>query len=44
FYAESKRVSNQRIRNELGVDLAFPSYREGLAALLATEAGSGRST
>ncbi|MEM7684467.1 MAG: SDR family oxidoreductase [Paracoccaceae bacterium] len=44
FYAESKRVSNQRIREELGVDLAFPSYREGLAALLAMEADSGRST
>lgn len=34
FYAESKRVSNRRIRQELGVDLAYPTYREGLAALL----------
>ncbi len=35
FYAESKRVRNDRIKSELGVQPAFPSYREGLAALLA---------
>ena len=34
FYGESKRVSNRRIREELGVDLAYPTYREGLAGLL----------
>ena len=34
FYADSKRVSNRRIREELGVRLAYPTYREGLAALL----------
>ncbi len=34
FYADSKRVSNRRIREELGVELAYPSYREGLPALL----------
>lgn len=34
FYGESKRVSNKRIRGELGVRLAFPTYREGLAGLL----------
>lgn len=33
FFADSKRVSNQRIKQELGVRLAYPSYREGLAAL-----------
>lgn len=37
FYAESKRVRNDRIKTELGVRLAYPSYREGLAALLAAE-------
>ncbi len=37
FYAESKRVRNDRIRRDLGVDLLYPSYREGLAALLADE-------
>ena len=33
FYADSKRVSNHRITHELGVKLAYPTYREGLAAL-----------
>lgn len=37
FYAESKRVRNDRIKNELGVRLRYPSYREGLDALLALE-------
>ena len=35
FYAESKRVSNARIKQELGVSLAYPTYRQGLASLLA---------
>ncbi|WP_397542600.1 SDR family oxidoreductase [Roseovarius salis] len=34
FYAESKRVSNRRIREELGVELIYPDYRAGLRALL----------
>ena len=34
FYAESKRVSNKRIREELGITLRYPTYREGLRALL----------
>lgn len=33
FYADSKRVSNARIKEELGVQLGFPTYREGLAAI-----------
>ena len=33
FYSESKRVKNARLKNELGVQLAFPTYREGLKAL-----------
>jgi nucleoside-diphosphate-sugar epimerase len=33
FYADSKRVSNQRIKRELGVKLEYPTYREGLSAL-----------
>lgn len=37
FYGESKRVRNERIRRELGVELLFPTYREGLSALLAGE-------
>jgi nucleoside-diphosphate-sugar epimerase len=38
FYAESKRVRNDRIKDELGVRLIYPDYRHGLAALLAAEA------
>jgi len=35
FYADSKRVKNDRIKSELGVKLRYPTYREGLAALAA---------
>jgi nucleoside-diphosphate-sugar epimerase len=35
FWQESKRVSNRRIREDLKVGLAYPTYREGLRALLA---------
>ena len=37
FYRDNKRVSNARIKEELGVTLAYPNYREGLRALLAKE-------
>lgn len=37
FYAESKRVSNERIKTELGVVLGFPTYREGLRNLSGTK-------
>lgn len=37
FYAESKRVKNDRIKDELGVVLKYPDYRTGLKALLAAE-------
>ncbi|TGD67120.1 SDR family oxidoreductase [Tabrizicola sp. WMC-M-20] len=37
FYSESKRVQNGRIKDELGVQLLYPTYREGLAALLTTD-------
>jgi nucleoside-diphosphate-sugar epimerase len=33
FYGENKRIRNQRIRDELDVVLAYPTYREGLRAL-----------
>ena len=33
FYGENKRVRNRLIREELGVALAYPTYREGLEAL-----------
>jgi nucleoside-diphosphate-sugar epimerase len=38
FYSESKRVRNERIKDELGVQLLYPDYPQGLAALLADEA------
>ncbi|GLQ35448.1 NAD(P)-dependent oxidoreductase [Amylibacter marinus] len=34
FYAESKSVSNDRIKSELGVTLLYPDYKTGLKALL----------
>ena len=34
FWAESKRVSNARIKADLSVELAYPTYREGLSALM----------
>ena len=37
FYEECKRVRNQRMKDELGVSLTYPTYREGLKALLAEE-------
>lgn len=33
FYDDNKRVSNRRMKEALGVELAFPTYREGLAAI-----------
>ena len=37
FYAESKRVRNDRIKQELGVQLLYPDYQSGLQALLRSE-------
>jgi nucleoside-diphosphate-sugar epimerase len=39
FYTESKRVKNDRIKRDLGVKLLYPTYREGLKALLPGTAG-----
>ncbi|MCA0305053.1 MAG: SDR family oxidoreductase [Proteobacteria bacterium] len=33
FYAESRRVRNDRMKRELGVVLRYPTYREGLRAI-----------
>ncbi|MBV8850568.1 MAG: SDR family oxidoreductase [Methylobacteriaceae bacterium] len=35
FYSSNKRVSNRRMKEELGVRLTYPTYREGLRALAA---------
>jgi nucleoside-diphosphate-sugar epimerase len=37
FYADNKRIRNERLRQELGVALQFPTYREGLRAILADQ-------
>ncbi|MEB8388968.1 SDR family oxidoreductase [Rhodobacteraceae bacterium KMM 6894] len=34
FYAESKRVKNDRIKDELGITLRYPTYRDGLRAMM----------
>jgi hypothetical protein len=34
FYAETRRVRNERIKQELGVVLQYPDYKAGLAAIL----------
>ena len=40
FYRDNKRVSNTRLKEELGVTLAYPTYRDGLRAMLAAEGES----
>ena len=37
FYADNRRVDNARIKRELGVKLKYPTYREGLRAILEQE-------
>lgn len=37
FWEDNRRVSNRRLREELGVTLAYPDYRAGLQAVLAAE-------
>lgn len=33
FYAENRRVRNERMKRELGVTLLYPTYRDGLRAI-----------
>lgn len=40
FYADNKRVRNDRIKSELGVRLRYPDYRSGLASVLEAEKGA----
>ncbi len=40
FYAENRRVRNDKLKRVLGVRLRYPTYREGLRALFA--AGEGK--
>ena len=36
FYADNKRCSNAAIKTALGIELLYPTYREGLAQVLET--------
>jgi nucleoside-diphosphate-sugar epimerase len=37
FYKDNKRIKNERIKNELGVELKYKDYKEGLKACLDAE-------
>ncbi len=37
FYKENKRVSNKKIKEKLGVNLLYPTYKDGLKAILEEE-------
>lgn len=37
FYTDNKRVCNRRMKEALQIPLAYPTYREGLRAILAAE-------
>jgi nucleoside-diphosphate-sugar epimerase len=41
FWDEHRRVSSRLTRAALGIDWLYPSYREGLAAILIEETGEG---
>ena len=41
FYLDNRRVRNDRIHEELGVRLAYPTFREGIDALVAAPPGGG---
>jgi nucleoside-diphosphate-sugar epimerase len=40
FWSANRRIRNRRIREELGVSLRYPTYREGLSALHAAGEGA----
>ncbi len=39
FYADNRRARNGLVKRELGVNLRYPTFREGLQAILAAEGG-----
>jgi nucleoside-diphosphate-sugar epimerase len=39
FYSANRRVSNARMKTDLGVTLSFPTYREGLRSILQQVSG-----
>jgi nucleoside-diphosphate-sugar epimerase len=42
--ATDKQIDNARMRGELAVELAYPSYRQGLASIVAGERAADEST
>lgn len=34
FYSQNKRISNAKLKNELHIQLTYPTYKEGLTALV----------
>lgn len=44
FWADNKRVSNRLLSQELGVTLGYPSYRDGLQALVSNRAASSENS
>jgi hypothetical protein len=41
FYTESKRIKNDKIKNELGIQLLYPNYKSGLEACLMEDERAG---
>lgn len=41
FWAENRRVANARTKAELGIAWQYPTYREGLRAILIEQGGEG---
>ncbi len=41
FWGESRRVLNRRTKAALGIEWVYPTFREGLRAILAEERGQG---
>ncbi|MCZ8100981.1 MAG: SDR family oxidoreductase [Burkholderiales bacterium] len=41
FYSENKRVSNRRLKEQLGYAMRYPTYREALRALFMAGDGAG---
>lgn len=37
FYSHNKRVSNAKLKQELNIQLTYPTYKEGLVHLLHEE-------
>ncbi len=37
FWADSRRVDNTRLKTELEIELRYPSYRDGLRAILSAD-------